>query len=689
VIRIGFTQALWTLAERLPGVRQSRVGGVLAARPGWHVLRVVGAPEAVRAIAAVRIGARQGVPLRLPLRPSLPSMRVLRIDDAGPLACDGLLQSAALVRVPGALARYLLRRHLLRRHPNYFGLNQRALRHQPFAPQWADYNDLFDRPSAARLSYQQWRSRRERELPHDAQRAEVAAWPAPPRLLVVAVAAPHAERELAATKQSLRDQGYLHWDWLAVGSIPDAAACAAALAHCDAVAFLEAGDRLRTDALFKLAQALRGPAAPQLVYSDHDHLDAFGRRSEPFFKPGPSPDLLYAQNVLSPMLLLRSDAVAAAGGLQVAWSAGAAGAHTLAWVLALHVLRRSPDARMARVAEVLCHRGTAPDAEGSHDDAVALAALNAHLAAATRDGIAPRAEAVAPGLRRIRWPLPEPAPLVSIIIPTRNAVGLLGQCIASIERLTQYRPYELLVVDNQSDEPDALDYFAELECSGRVRVLRYDAPFNYSAINNHAVREARGSVLALVNNDVEAVAPDWLGEMVALALRPGIGCVGAKLDFPDGTIQHAGVVLGIGGVAGHAHKYLPGDAPGYFGRLRVVHEVAAVTGAVMVLRKAVFDELGGFDEQGLTIAYNDVDLCLRALRAGYRNLWTPHAHLIHHESKTRGLEDTPAKRARWETERAVMRERWAHWLDDDPYYSPHLSRTHEDYSMRAPAPPPR
>jgi GT2 family glycosyltransferase len=271
-----------------------------------------------------------------------------------------------------------------------------------------------------------------------------------------------------------------------------------------------------------------------------------------------------------------------------------------------------------------------------------------------------------------------------LIIPTRDGCDLLKACIDSIVQRTTYRQYEILVVDNQSTCARTLSYMAEIEGEPRVRVLRYDHPFNYSAINNFAAQHARGTVLGLINNDVEVITQEWLTEMVSQALRPDIGCVGAKLYYPDDTLQHGGVVLGIGGVAGHSHKYSPRGAEGYFSRLRIVHNVSAVTGAALLIRKEVFDAVGGLDEQGLTVAFNDVDLCLKVMKAGYRNLWTPFAELYHHESKTRGTDLTPERQSRFQGECELMRQRWGDLISCDPYYSPHLTLHHENYSLAMP-----
>ena len=214
------------------------------------------------------------------------------------------------------------------------------------------------------------------------------------------------------------------------------------------------------------------------------------------------------------------------------------------------------------------------------------------------------------------------------------------------------------------------------------RVLKWDKPFNYSAINNFAVSQAKGEVVGLVNNDIEVINEGWLTEMVSHVLRPEVGCVGAKLYYPNDTIQHAGVVLGIGGVAGHSHKYFHKSEPGYFTRLHLVQNMSAVTAACLLVRKSVFEEVGGLNEQDLTVAFNDVDFCLKVHTAGYRNLFTPWAELYHHESISRGEEDTPEKVARFNKESDYMKDKWKKLLTNDTAYNPNLSNTHENFSLK-------
>jgi GT2 family glycosyltransferase len=242
-------------------------------------------------------------------------------------------------------------------------------------------------------------------------------------------------------------------------------------------------------------------------------------------------------------------------------------------------------------------------------------------------------------------------------------------------------PTELLIIDNDSRDLASTSYLDELRTRPRVSVLHRPGDFNFAAFNNEAAAMAKGDVLAFLNNDVEALQPGWLHYMVVEALRPGVGAVGARLLFEDGCVQHAGVLLGIGGVAGHAHKCLDGEAEGYQLRLRLTHQVSAVTAAALVLRRDLFLDVGGFDAIHFAVNYNDDDLCLRLMERGYRNLYCADAVLVHHESRSRGAPSTPAALAQWHQERRAMHSRWGHLLEADPHYSPHLSLVEENFIL--------
>jgi GT2 family glycosyltransferase len=354
--------------------------------------------------------------------------------------------------------------------------------------------------------------------------------------------------------------------------------------------------------------------------------------------------------------------------------------------LALRFIERIEPAQIRHIPRVLYHwrmlRGSTAVGAGEKDYAAGRArlAVEEHLA---RKQVAATVETIAGmAVQRVRYELPEHKPLASIIIPTKNGQKLVQQCVESIRAKTTYAPYEIVLVDNGSDQKAALDYFDDLERRGIVRLLKDPLPFNFSRINNGAAREARGEYLVFVNNDIEVITPDWLSEMVSQAQRPEIGAVGAKLWYPNDTIQHAGLVL-VAGLAGHAHLGRKRGDHGYFSRASLTQSLSAVTAACLCVRRSVFEQVGGFDET-LAVAFNDVDLCLRIQAAGYRNLYTPYAELYHHESASRGYEDTPEKMQRFQKEADTLRARWMPVLMNDPYYSPNLTLSGDPFTLAWP-----
>jgi O-antigen biosynthesis protein len=357
--------------------------------------------------------------------------------------------------------------------------------------------------------------------------------------------------------------------------------------------------------------------------------------------------------------------------------------------LCLRCLAETDPARIRHIPHVLYHWRAIPGStsiganEKSYASRAGQAALVDHLARMKVDARVEHGRY--PTTYRVRYPIGASPPKVSLIVPTRDGYEILKQCLESIREKTTYPNYEIVIVDNQSTDPRTLDYMERLaKEDGRVRLLRYDHPFNYSAINNFAVSQTSTEIIGLVNNDIEVIAPEWLDEMVSHATRPEIGVVGARLLYPDGRLQHGGVILGICGIAGHFHKYNSSDAPGYFARGFLVQNLSAVTAACALVRRSVFDEAGGLDAENLPVAFNDVDFCVRVREAGYRNLWTPYAELFHHESVSRGLDTTPEQKVRAQGESLYMKRRWGRMLVEDPYYSPNLTLDSEDCSLGHP-----
>ncbi len=464
------------------------------------------------------------------------------------------------------------------------------------------------------------------------------------------------------------------------GHISAASNSALALATGEWVALLDQDDRLAEHALFWTADAIDRDPSLKLIYSDEDKIDEEGRRHDPYFKCDWNRDLFYSQNMFCHLGLYRRTLLDSIGGFRE----GVEGAQD--HDLVLRCIEQTGDAAIGHIPRVLYHWRVHAGSTAAGADAKSYAAVAGERALREhflRCNVGADVEWVGYGYR-VRYGLPSPAPLVSLIVPTRNALELMRTCIESIRARTTYPNYEIIIVDNGSDDPAALEYFASLAAGDRVRVLRDDSPFNYSALNNRAVAAARGSLVGLINNDIEVRSPEWLSEIVSIALQPGVGAVGAKLLYPDDTLQHAGIVLGIGGVAGHANKHGRPPHRGYFGRTGLIGSWSAVTAACMVVRRDVFLSVGGLNETDLTVAFNDVDFCLKLKAAGYRNVLTPYAELYHHESATRGYEDNPEKRTRFRAESDYMRRRWSNWLKHDPAYSPNLTLQHEDFSLAWP-----
>ena len=464
------------------------------------------------------------------------------------------------------------------------------------------------------------------------------------------------------------------------GHISAASNSALQLAVGDWVALLDHDDLLPEHALYCVANAIVANPSVRMIYSDEDKIDVSGRRHGPYFKCDWNQDLFYSQNFFSHLGVYHKPLLDTVGGFRI----GLEGSQD--YDLVLRCIEHVGVDAIHHIPRVLYHwrvhaESTAAGANAKPYAALAgERALNEHFA---RQGVAGGVEWGRVGYRA-RYSLPATLPLVSLIIPTRNGLNLLRQCIDSIVGKTTYSNYEIIVVDNGSDDPEALRYFESLGQDARIRVLRDDSPFNHSALNNSAVSQAEAEIVGLINNDIEVISPDWLSEMVSLALQPGVGAVGAKLFYPDDTLQHGGVVLGIGGVAGHANKLGRQPSYGYLGRTGLISSYSAVSAACLVVRKSVYLEVDGLNERDLTIAFNDIDFCLRVREAGYRNVWTPYAELYHHESATRGYDDDPQKQPRFAAEITYMQRRWGDLLLRDPAYSPNLTLEYEDFSLAWP-----
>jgi glycosyltransferase involved in cell wall biosynthesis len=465
------------------------------------------------------------------------------------------------------------------------------------------------------------------------------------------------------------------------GHISAASNSALDLATGEFIALLDNDDELPEQALYAVAEELNEHPRADLVYSDEDKIDQNGQRREPHFKPDWSPDYFYSCNMISHLGVYRASIVKKINGFREGFEG------SQDYDLALRFIEQIPEEHIRHIPNVLYHwraiAGSVALASEEKDYAheAARRAIRSHL---KRTQVKATVSEGHGKFHQVSYPLPDPAPLTSLIIATRDRVELLSQTVDGLLNGTDYSPIEIIIVDNQSKNAATLKYLREVQQDERVKVVEYDAPFNYSALNNLGVRESSGEFIGLINNDIKVISPGWLGEMVSHAARRDIGAVGAKLLYHDDTVQHAGVILGVNGVAAHVHRFIPKEGPGYFNRARVIQNFSAVTGACMVMRREVFDEVGGLDEINLPVAFNDIDLCIRIRERGYRIVWTPYAELYHLESASRGRDDTLENAPRFRKEVEYMMHIWEQVLWKDPYYNPNLTLIREDFSLAVP-----
>jgi O-antigen biosynthesis protein len=467
------------------------------------------------------------------------------------------------------------------------------------------------------------------------------------------------------------------------GHIAVASNSALELANGEFLALLDHDDEMSPDALFHIARIINKRPDLDLIYSDEDKIDAHGRLFDPHFKPDWNIDLFYSLNLITHLCVLRTELVKKLGGFR----AGFEGSQD--YDLFLRVIEKigMGTERIAHVPRVLYHWRTIPGSTAVGPEGKSYAVTTARKALADhfkRTGVKADVVEGVEAFHRVIYRLPNKLPSVSAIICTRDRVELLKGVMEGLLDKTDYPRLEIVVVNNDSRDAETLKYFKKLGEDPRVRVLDYRGSFNFSAMNNMAVRECKGEVIAFLNNDLEVIEPGWLTEMVRFAVQPGIGAVGARLLFPNDRIQHAGIVLGMGGVAGHPHKGFGKDEMGYVGRARVIQGFSGVTAACMLMRKKVFEESGGFDEKNLPVAFNDVDLCLRIREMGYRIVWTPFAELYHLESASRGSDETPERIDKFLRENKFMEEKWGATLLEDPFYSPNLTLNEGDFNLALP-----
>lgn len=571
---------------------------------------------------------------------------------------------------------------------------------------------LLKRKSANALSYQQWvndhDSLGERERLALEQRLE--ALKHPPVISVLLPACDLQPLWLEQAIESVRSQLYPHWqlcmvdhasthpalsDLLTQAAASDSRIRWESIPHSDPASnalnrALELADGpyvlllghdglLREHALLLVAEALQQFPSAQVVYSDEDRLTPDGTRDKPYFKCDWDPELLLSQNYLQHLVAYRSHRVRQLGGFAADF--GRAQEHDLA----LRLTQGLQATEVVHIPHVLYHSRES-DHSDAHPRGAAQPLLDQSGLRVVQDHtirLDLNVQVAHSGWGRyaLRAAAPERTPEVTLIVPTRDGLHTLPRCFSSLTRLTRYPNWRLLVVDNGSKDTGFLRTLAEIAKHPRCRVLRDDRPFNYSALNNHAVATVSSEFVLLLNDDTEVVSTDWLDQLLAWAEQPGVGAVGARLWYADMTLQHAGVVLGIGTVAGHAHRRLRHQDPGYHGRAALLQNFSAVTAACLLVRREHYLAVGGLDEGELSVAYNDVDFCLKLRQMGLRNVYVPLAELMHHEGVTRGNDREASQRQRMLAEAAVMYRRWGRLLAHDPAYNPNLSLIDESFGL--------
>tara|TARA_B100000686_G_scaffold25432_1_gene24578 strand:+ start:1914 stop:3554 length:1641 start_codon:yes stop_codon:yes gene_type:complete len=404
---------------------------------------------------------------------------------------------------------------------------------------------------------------------------------------------------------------------------------------------LDSTTRLHEAAFLSAVIAINENQGISIVYTDHDHIGHSRNFCDPHMKPAWNADLFAAMDYLSPLVFCEKE-------LWKIWIDCKSDRHGFL----LEATKGLSSSQIFHISSVLA--------------SVLTGYENSYLE---------------PPVKRPIYDVPDPEPLVSILIPTRDQGRMLKKCLESLYEKTRYSNFEIVLVDHETSESKALKVIEEFELQENFEVVSFSGDFNFAAMINGAAEVANGDVFVLLNNDTEIFDAGWLKELVAQVSRPEIGIAGALLLFGDGTIQHAGIHPGIGGLMGHGHKHLSGDSSGYFNRLKAVHEVAAVTGACLAIEKTTWFDLNGLDEENLAVAYNDVDLCLKVRQKNLKVIFTPFSKLFHHESVSRGIDNAPERNARLQSEIQVMKERWGGMLNHDPAYSPNLSSDGGGFSL--------
>lgn len=435
-------------------------------------------------------------------------------------------------------------------------------------------------------------------------------------------------------------------------------------------------DLLTPDALYEVVKVLNEDRNIDFIYSDEDKTDENeSEYFDPNFKPDWSPDTLMSYNYITHFTVFKKTLLDEVGNFNSEYDG------SQDYDMFLRLTEKAK--KIYHIPKILYHWRVHKNSTASGISAkkycidAAKKALEKKLERNKIEGKVKNG--LFPSSYKVEYKIIG-NPKVSIIIPNKDEVKTLKKCISSIEKKSTYKNYEIIVVENNSTDEKIFDYYNEISKNEKIKVVKWTEEFNYSAINNFAVKQSSGEYIVLLNNDIEIISKSWIEEMLMHAQRIGIGCVGAKLYYPDDTVQHAGVIIGIGSVAGHSHKYFNRYEDGFVGRLKIVQNLSAVTAACLMIKKSIFNEVGGLDES-FQVAFNDIDFCMKVRQKGYLNIFTPYAEMYHYESKSRGLEDTPEKVKRFNGEIKRFEEKWGLW-QRDPYYNENLTLLKEDFSLK-------
>ena len=565
---------------------------------------------------------------------------------------------------------------------------------------------LTERFQADDVDYEQWYENH-KALPEELEKQKNEKWKRKPLISIVVPVYNTPQVFLRQMIESVQNQSYSEWE-LCIGNaspenkemkkileeykkdarikeveIPENKGIsqntnrAMEIASGELIGLLDHDDLLAPNALYEIAKAVNEHPDPEVIYTDEDKVTTdLKEHFQPHLKPDFNLDLLRSNNYICHFFVASRDLIKRVGGFRPEFN----GAQDYDLIL-----RCTEQAKqIVHIPKILyhwrVHKASTADNPASKMYAfdAGKRAIEEHLVRCRTKGTVQHTKDL--GFYRVKYEICG-EPLVSIIIPNKDQSEALKKCLDSIREKTSYRNYEIIIVENNSEEPETFAFYKKI-AGEKIKVVTWEGEFNYSAINNFGVRHARGDYLLLLNNDVEIINGDWLTEMLSHCQRKEVGIVGAKLYYPDNTIQHAGIIIGIGGVAGSVFVGLPRAFSGYLHKASIQLDLSAVTAACMLVKRSVFEQVGGLEEK-LKVAFNDVDFCLRVREKGYLVVYDPYAELYHYESKTRGAEDTKEKIRRFQTEIEYMRSHWIGLLKKgDPYYNCNLSLTKWDYSLK-------